>query len=84
MATTTEQMTDSAQSIAAESCEDCHVDEVLDKLDSELVGLKPVKTRIREIAALLLVDKLRKGMGLSSGAPSLQDRKSTRLNSSHQ
>ncbi len=71
MATTAEQMTDSAQSNAAESCEDCHVDEVLDKLDRELVGLKPVKTRIREIAALLLVDKLRKGVGLTSEPPSL-------------
>ncbi len=71
MATTTEEMTDSAQSSVAESCEDCHVEEVLDQLDRDLVGLKPVKTRIREIAALLMVDKLRKGMGLISGAPSL-------------
>ncbi|RVA01033.1 CbbX protein, partial [Mesorhizobium sp. M7A.F.Ca.US.001.02.1.1] len=30
-----------------------NIDEVMDKLDRELVGLKPVKTRIREIAALL-------------------------------
>ena len=36
-----------------------NVQEVLDKLDRELIGLKPVKTRIREIAALLLVDRLR-------------------------
>jgi probable Rubsico expression protein CbbX len=50
---------------------DSHVQEVLDKLDRELIGLKPVKTRIREIAALLLVDRLRKGLGLTSGAPSL-------------
>ena len=68
---TTQMNTGGEQSNAAESCEDCHVDEVLDKLDRELVGLKPVKTRIREIAALLLVDKLRKGMGLNSGPPSL-------------
>jgi probable Rubsico expression protein CbbX len=47
------------------------VQEVLDKLDRELVGLKPVKTRIREIAALLLVDRMRRKLGLSSGAPSL-------------
>ena len=72
MATTTEQMsTGGAQLSVADACEDCHVDEVLDKLDRELVGLKPVKTRIREIAALLLVDRMRKGMGLSSGAPTL-------------
>jgi len=63
--------TGGAQLSVADACEDCHVDEVLDKLDRELVGLKPVKTRIREIAALLLVDRMRKGMGLSSGAPTL-------------
>ena len=50
---------------------DSHVQEVLDKLDRELVGLKPVKTRIREIAALLLVEKLRGQVGLSAAAPSL-------------
>lgn len=50
---------------------DSHIQDVLDKLDRELVGLKPVKTRIRETAALLLVDRLRKSLGLSSGAPSL-------------
>ena len=33
--------------------------EVLDKLDQELVGLKSVKTRIREVAALLLIDRMR-------------------------
>jgi probable Rubsico expression protein CbbX len=50
---------------------DSHIQEVLDKLDRELIGLIPVKTRIRETAALLLVDRLRKSLGLSSGAPSL-------------
>jgi probable Rubsico expression protein CbbX len=44
---------------------------LLDELDRELVGLLPVKTRIRETAALLLVDRLRKSVGLSAGAPSL-------------
>ncbi|RUW60237.1 CbbX protein [Mesorhizobium sp. M7A.F.Ca.US.008.03.1.1] len=48
-----------------------NIDEVMDKLDRELVGLKPVKTRIREIAALLLVDRLRRKFGLTSGAPTL-------------
>jgi probable Rubsico expression protein CbbX len=47
------------------------IQDVLDDLDRELVGLKPVKTRIREIAALLLVDRLRKELGLTAGAPSL-------------
>ena len=50
---------------------DSNVQEVLDKLDRELVGLKPVKTRIREVAALLLVDRVRKALNLTSGAPSL-------------
>ncbi|MGH8743886.1 MAG: AAA family ATPase, partial [Burkholderiales bacterium] len=50
---------------------DSQVKDVLDQLDLELIGLKPVKTRIREIAALLLVDRLRKELGLTSGAPSL-------------
>ncbi|KIZ44913.1 MULTISPECIES: CbbX protein [Rhodopseudomonas] len=47
------------------------IGEVLDQLDRELIGLKPVKTRIREIAALLLVERLRKRMGLASGNPTL-------------
>ena len=47
------------------------VDAVLDALDSELVGLVPVKTRIREIAALLLVDRVRATFGLAAGRPSL-------------
>jgi len=47
------------------------VDEVLERLDRELVGLVPVKTRIRQIAALLLVDRLRQRFGLSSSRPTL-------------
>jgi len=47
------------------------IGEVLDKLERELIGLEPVKSRIRDIAALLLVDKLRASLGLSAGAPSL-------------
>ena len=45
--------------------------DVLDQLDRELVGLAPVKTRIREIAALLLVDKVRRDEGLASETPTL-------------
>jgi len=48
-----------------------NIKDVLDKLDNELIGLMPVKTRIRETAALLLVDRVRKQMELSAGAPSL-------------
>jgi probable Rubsico expression protein CbbX len=44
---------------------------VLRQLDDELVGLQPVKGRIREIAALLLVDRVRAKFGLSSQAPTL-------------
>ncbi|HYH18775.1 MAG TPA: CbbX protein [Azospirillum sp.] len=50
---------------------DAGIQEMLDQLDRELVGLAPVKTRIREIAALLLVDEVRRKAGLSGGRPSL-------------
>jgi probable Rubsico expression protein CbbX len=43
----------------------------LDRLDAELVGVHPVKTRVREIAALLLVDRLRARFGLTSTRPTL-------------
>ena len=47
------------------------VDDMLDGLDAELVGLVPVKTRIREIAALLLVDSQRARFGLTAVRPNL-------------
>jgi probable Rubsico expression protein CbbX len=47
------------------------IDETLERLDRELVGLVPVKTRIREIASLLLVDRLRHRFGLDSTRPTL-------------
>lgn len=47
------------------------IDETLRELDAELVGLKPVKLRIRQIAALLLVERLREQAGLSAEPPSL-------------
>jgi probable Rubsico expression protein CbbX len=50
---------------------DAEIETVLGELDVELVALKPVKTRIREIAALLLVDKLRRELELSSNRPTL-------------
>ena len=50
---------------------DSQVREALEALDRELIGLVPVKTRVREIAALLLVEKLRRSVGLEAGAPSL-------------
>jgi probable Rubsico expression protein CbbX len=44
---------------------------VLDQLDAELVGLAPVKRRIREIAAFLVVTRARKSLGLEAATPSL-------------
>lgn len=47
------------------------VDDLFAKLDSELVGLVPVKKKVEEIAALLLVDRARQRFGLSASRPSL-------------
>jgi probable Rubsico expression protein CbbX len=47
------------------------VHEVLAQLDRDLVGLAPVKARIADIAALLVVDSARKQLGLAAGSPSL-------------
>jgi probable Rubsico expression protein CbbX len=47
------------------------IDEVFTSLDADLVGLAPVKNRIREIAALLLVDRARARFGLASSRPTL-------------
>ncbi len=55
----------------AEVFRDSNVEEVLERLERELIGLVPVKTRIRQIAALLLVDRLRKSHGLAAGTPTL-------------
>ena len=63
--------TDSSVADLDAALADSGVAEVLATLDRDLVGLAPVKTRIREIAALLLVEKLRAKVGLSAGPPSL-------------
>lgn len=47
------------------------VESVIAELDADLVGLAPVKNRIKDIAALLVIDKLRINLGLTSQAPSL-------------
>jgi probable Rubsico expression protein CbbX len=47
------------------------VKDILEQLDNDLVGLTPVKSRVKEIAALLVVDKLRRNLGLETGVPSL-------------
>jgi probable Rubsico expression protein CbbX len=48
-----------------------NIEQVLEELDAELVGLAGVKTRIREIAALLLVARLREEQGLTTDRPTL-------------
>src|SRR5512135_3636095 len=48
-----------------------NIQQILDELDRELVGLVPVKTRIREIASLLLIAKLRENAGLATERPTL-------------
>ena len=47
------------------------ITESLEQLDRELVGLRPVKTRVRQIASLLLVERLRQQAGLTSSPPTL-------------
>jgi probable Rubsico expression protein CbbX len=47
------------------------VQEQLDKLDADLVGLVPVKKRVKEIAALLVLDKMRRKLGFETAVPSL-------------
>ena len=48
-----------------------NIEQVLDALEGELVGLAPVKRRIREIAALLLIARLREEQGLTTEKPTL-------------
>ncbi len=62
---------DSVEVDMSEVLEESQVMEVLQQLDQELVGLKSVKTRIREIAALLLIDRMRRSIGLTTRPPSL-------------
>jgi probable Rubsico expression protein CbbX len=55
----------------AEVLADSQIEQVLRELDDDLVGLAPVKARIRDIAALLVIDRLRANVGLTAQAPSL-------------
>jgi len=50
---------------------EANIEAVLDELERDLVALRPVKTRIREISALLVIDRLRRQAGLTAGRPSL-------------
>ena len=47
------------------------VQDQLNKLDNDLVGLVPVKQRVKEIAALLVLDKMRRKLGFETSVPSL-------------
>jgi probable Rubsico expression protein CbbX len=61
---------DAKVTLAAERAE-TDVDELFEALDRELVGLVPVKKKIEEIAALLLVDRVRQKFGLEAPRPNL-------------
>ena len=50
---------------------DTQIKNIIDILNQELIGLKPVKTRIQQIAALLVIDKLREDLGFTTGNPGL-------------
>jgi probable Rubsico expression protein CbbX len=63
-------MTDESIDLFAEFTES-GIGEVLAQLDRELLGLKPVKQRIREIASLLLVERLRRRIGIAAEPPTL-------------
>lgn len=54
-----------------EEYEKTQIQTIISNIENELVGLKPVKNRIREIAALLLVDRLRQKLGFGSSNPGL-------------
>jgi probable Rubsico expression protein CbbX len=65
-------MTQAANTVDLQAIlQEANVIEVLDALDRELVGLKPVKQRIRETAAFLVVSKARAQLGLVAATPSL-------------
>jgi len=64
-------LVDSGARSVAQVLAQSQVEDVLAELERDLVGLAPVKARIRDIAALLVIDKLRINLGLTSQAPSL-------------
>ena len=69
--TTTEKISEDTLVNLREEYEKTQIQEILDQLNEELIGLVPVKTRIREMAALLLIDRLRKSLKLTSTTPGL-------------
>jgi probable Rubsico expression protein CbbX len=67
----TEQLPPDATVTLAAERQETNVDELFDALNRELVGLVPVKKKIEEIAALLLVDRVRQRFGLEAPRPNL-------------
>nr|WGH12755.1 Rubisco expression protein [Echinothamnion sp.] len=67
----TTQQTDNTLLNLKKEYDNTKIQEIIDELEQELIGLKPVKTRIKEIAALLLIDRLRNQLNLVSGSPGL-------------
>ncbi|MDB5974837.1 MAG: CbbX protein [Nevskia sp.] len=64
-------MEDSARIDLRSILREANVQDVFDQLDRDLVGLAPVKRRIREIAAFLVVSRARSQIGLEAEPPSL-------------
>ncbi|MFN9449197.1 MAG: CbbX protein [Rubrivivax sp.] len=62
---------DAAPRTVSEVLAQAQVEGVIEELERDLIGLAPVKQRIRDIAALLVIDKLRAGFGLQAQTPSL-------------
>jgi len=61
----------SAARTVSEVLRESQAEAVMEELERDLVGLAPIKARIRDIAALLVIDKLRMNLGLQAHAPSL-------------
>jgi hypothetical protein len=55
----------------SEEREAADIDDVFAALDNQLVGLVPVKSKVEEIASLLLVDRVRNRFGLEAPRPNL-------------
>ena len=54
-----------------EEYDNTNIQGIIEQLEEDLVGLAPVKERIKEISALLLVQRLRKTLGLGIGSSSV-------------
>jgi len=61
---------DATITLASES-RDSGIEDVLQSLEIELVGLRPVKKKVAEVGSLLLVDRARQRFGLSASRPNL-------------